>query len=70
MTSALKIEQIYQSGNQELALELLNSLSDYSCIRYLITFHGKKNVKLLTNKYPCKLIIHASELFAYRMRFI
>lgn len=66
MTSVTKIEQIYKSGNEELAIQLLNSLSDYSCIKYLlIHFNDKDSVRRILNHYDT-LLQCVSRLFAYR----
>ena len=67
MTSVTKIEQIYKSGNEELAIQLLNSLSDYSCIKYLLIHLGRNNLMLMLNSeiYSYTLIEHTRNLFAY-----
>ena len=66
MTSVTKIEQIYKSGNEELAIQLLNSLSDYSCIKYLLIHFNDKNAVRRILKHYNTLIQCASTLFAYR----
>jgi hypothetical protein len=66
-----KLEELTKSGNYELACLLINGLTEYQCIKYILTHHGKKNTKyiLKESRFKYTLHEHASHLFAYQTIF-
>ena len=55
MTSVTKIEQIYKSGNEELAIQLLDTLTTDECKEYLLEYGTKHDIRkvLKTNSITC-----------------
>lgn len=64
-----KLEQIYKSGDKVLAYELINSLTEYQCIKFMLLHHKRENVKyiLYENNFNRTLHENVKYLFAYLM---
>lgn len=64
-----KLEHIYKSGDKVLAYQLINSLTEYQCIKFMLLHHKKENVKYILYKNNFNRTLHENVkyLFAYLM---